>query len=150
MWLSESIIERESLRKRVRMSTSVRLLLHSLKADPRQFPELEVTSREWLQGLFSKLDIDIYLITKEIRWRKRVIYFVSDWPTVQRHLKEHPDFDSYFYKCDEEVICGSDGELDWQEDRGKRIPCHVLESGEAESVFKSHASALQQEQKKME
>ncbi|XP_073999023.1 rho GTPase-activating protein 190 isoform X4 [Rhodnius prolixus] len=78
------------------------------------------------------------------------VFHECDWPTVQRHLKEHPDFDSYFYKCDEEVICGSDGELDWQEDRGKRIPCHVLESGEAESVFKSHASALQQEQKKME
>ncbi|XP_075218370.1 rho GTPase-activating protein 190 isoform X2 [Lycorma delicatula] len=76
----------------------------------------------------------------------------GDWPTVQRHIKEHPDFSHYFYKCPEDVPWT---ECDWDEDGDgsggeTRIPYDVLDTGEAETVFKNHASALQQEQKRLE
>lgn len=36
------------------------------------------------------------------------------------------------------------------EGMGNRIPCNVLETGEAESVFKNHANYLQLEQNRQE
>lgn len=75
----------------------------------------------------------------------------GDWPTVQQHIKEHPDFNHYFYKCPEDVPWT---ECEWDEDgdgtRETRIPYDVLDTGEAETVFKNHANALQQEQKRLE
>ncbi|XP_022207896.1 rho GTPase-activating protein 190 isoform X1 [Nilaparvata lugens] len=76
----------------------------------------------------------------------------GDWPTVQQHIKDHPDFNNYFYKCPEDIPWT---ECDWDEDSdGKgaetRIPYDVLDTGEAETVFKNHANALQQEQKRLE
>uniref|UniRef100_A0A1B6CUS5 Rho-GAP domain-containing protein n=1 Tax=Clastoptera arizonana TaxID=38151 RepID=A0A1B6CUS5_9HEMI len=75
----------------------------------------------------------------------------GDWPTVQQHIKDHPDFNNYFYKCPDDVPWT---EYDWDEDgdttRETRIPYDVLDTGEAETVFKNHANSLQQEQKRLE
>ncbi|KAL1130273.1 hypothetical protein AAG570_013211 [Ranatra chinensis] len=73
-----------------------------------------------------------------------------DWPTVQQHIKDHPDFNHYFYKCGDDVPWT---EYDWEDEDGggeTRIPYDVLDTGEAETVFKNHANALQQEQKRLE
>jgi len=84
-----------------------------------------------------------------------VIFFLclSDWPTVQKHIKDHPDFNHYFYKCPDDIPW-TECELELQEEGGerdeKRIPCDVLETGEAESVFKNHANNLQLEQNRQE
>ncbi|XP_025200481.1 rho GTPase-activating protein 190 isoform X1 [Melanaphis sacchari] len=77
----------------------------------------------------------------------------GDWPTVQKHIKEHPDFNHYFYKCPDDIPW-TECELELQEEGSerdeKRIPCDVLETGEAESVFKNHANNLQLEQNRQE
>nr|XP_018903141.1 PREDICTED: rho GTPase-activating protein 190 isoform X3 [Bemisia tabaci] len=73
-----------------------------------------------------------------------------DWPSVQQHIKEHPDFGHYFYNPPDDMPWT---ECDLEDDEGqeeRRIPYDVLETGEAETVFKNHASALQQEQKRLE
>lgn len=74
-----------------------------------------------------------------------------DWPTVQQHIKNHPDFNHYFYKCPEDIPWT---ELDWEEDgetsKETRIPYDVLDTGEAETVFRNHANSLQQEHKRLE
>lgn len=74
--------------------------------------------------------------------------FYSDWSTVQKLIKEHPDFNHYFYKCPDDIPwteCELETEKEDENDC-KKIPCDVLETGEAESVFKNHASHLQIEQ----
>lgn len=77
----------------------------------------------------------------------------SDWPTVQKHIKEHPNFNNYFYTCPDDIPW-TECELELQEEGGerdeKRIPCDVLETGEAESVFKNHANHLHLEQNRQE
>lgn len=81
------------------------------------------------------------------------LYFFRDWPTVQKHIKEHPNFNHYFYKCPDDIPW-TECELEMQEEGGerdeKRIPCDVLETGEAESVFKNHANHLHLEQNRQE
>ncbi|XP_046682746.1 rho GTPase-activating protein 190 isoform X2 [Homalodisca vitripennis] len=75
----------------------------------------------------------------------------GDWPTVQQHIKNHPDFNHYFYKCPEDIPWT---ELDWDEEgdgtKETRIPYDVLDTGEAETVFRNHANSLQQEHKRLE
>lgn len=69
---------------------------------------------------------------------------------MQQHIKEHPDFGHYFYNPPDDMPWT---ECDLEDDEGqeeRRIPYDVLETGEAETVFKNHASALQQEQKRLE
>ncbi|VVC36948.1 Hypothetical protein CINCED_3A007446 [Cinara cedri] len=74
----------------------------------------------------------------------------GDWPTVQKHIREHPNFKSYFYECPDDIPW-TECEFDMDnEGIGKRIPCNVLETGEAESVFKNHANNLQLEQNRQE
>ncbi|CAB3372514.1 Hypothetical predicted protein [Cloeon dipterum] len=70
----------------------------------------------------------------------------GDWPLVQQHIKEHPDFNQYFFECPEDM---SWMELDETQDES-RIPYDVLDTMEAETVFKNHLNALQQEQKRLE
>ncbi|XP_014247205.1 rho GTPase-activating protein 190 isoform X2 [Cimex lectularius] len=77
------------------------------------------------------------------------MFHECDWSTVQKHIKDHPDFNNYFYNCEKDVTW-SEGDWEGTCTKERRIPCDILETGEAENVFKSHASALQQEQKKME
>lgn len=72
----------------------------------------------------------------------------SDWPTVQQYIKTHPDFGQYFYECPEdlpwtECELGSDAE-------DSRLPFDVLDTSDAETVYKNHVNALQQEQKRLE
>ncbi|XP_054279717.1 rho GTPase-activating protein 190 isoform X3 [Macrosteles quadrilineatus] len=75
----------------------------------------------------------------------------GDWPTVQQHIKNHPDFNHYFYKSPEDIPWT---ELDWDEDgdgtKETRIPYDVLDTGEAETVFRNHANSLQQEHKRLD
>ncbi|XP_050438253.1 rho GTPase-activating protein 190 isoform X3 [Adelges cooleyi] len=77
----------------------------------------------------------------------------GDWPTVQKHIKEHPDFNHYFYKCPDDIPW-TECELEMQEEGAvrddRRIPCDVLETGEAESVFKNHANHLHLEKNRQE
>uniref|UniRef100_A0A0A9YN62 Rho GTPase-activating protein 190 n=1 Tax=Lygus hesperus TaxID=30085 RepID=A0A0A9YN62_LYGHE len=78
------------------------------------------------------------------------MFHECDWSTVQQHIKEHPDFNNYFLTSEQ---ISQWTEEDWENDKfdkDRRIPCDILDTGEAESVFKSHANALQQEQKKLE
>lgn len=71
----------------------------------------------------------------------------KDWSMVQQHIRDHPDFDSYFYKCPDDIPW-TEHELEDEDDT--RIPANVLETVEAENVFKNHATALQHELKKLE
>ncbi|XP_046406932.1 rho GTPase-activating protein 190 isoform X3 [Ischnura elegans] len=71
----------------------------------------------------------------------------SDWPTVQQHIKEHPDFNQYFYECPEDIPWT---ECDFVDSSETRIPYEVLDTSEAETVYKNHVNALQQEQKRLE
>ncbi|CAH1393447.1 unnamed protein product [Nezara viridula] len=73
-----------------------------------------------------------------------------DWPVVLQHIKDHPDFNNHFYKSGEE---SSWNETDWNtpgDSRERRLPANILETSEAETVFKTHVLAFQQEQKKSE
>ncbi|XP_049781040.1 rho GTPase-activating protein 190 isoform X2 [Schistocerca cancellata] len=70
-----------------------------------------------------------------------------DWPAVQLRLKEHPDFSQYFYECPDDIPWT---ECDLTDVSETRIPFEVLDTSEAETVFKNHVNALQQEQKRLE
>ncbi|XP_026673425.1 rho GTPase-activating protein 190 isoform X2 [Ceratina calcarata] len=71
----------------------------------------------------------------------------EEWSAVQQYIKEHPDFHQYFYECPEDkpwIDC------DFDETNGTKIPYDVLETPEAETVFKNHINVLQQEQRRLE
>ncbi|XP_076751830.1 rho GTPase-activating protein 190 isoform X3 [Xylocopa sonorina] len=71
----------------------------------------------------------------------------EEWSAVQQYIKEHPDFHQYFYECPDDktwIDC------DFDENDGTRIPYDVLETPEAETVFKNHINVLQQEQRRLE
>lgn len=72
----------------------------------------------------------------------------DDWEVVQGQLKNHADFDQYFLEPADvpwpELSDASDNEDD------QRVPFDVLDTPEAETVFKNHVNALQQEQKRLE
>ncbi|KAL0271513.1 UNVERIFIED_CONTAM: hypothetical protein PYX00_008585 [Menopon gallinae] len=70
-----------------------------------------------------------------------------DWATVQRHIQEHPDFHQYFFECPEDIPWT---ECDLEEIGHNLIPFDVLDSTEAETVYKNHVNALQQDQKRLE
>lgn len=70
-----------------------------------------------------------------------------DWTSIQQYLKSHPNFSQYFFERPED--------LPWSECLGEdneetRIPFDVLDTSEAETVFKNHINVLQQEQKRLE
>lgn len=71
----------------------------------------------------------------------------SDWQSVQQHIKDHPDFTQYFYECPDDLPWT---EGDFDDPSETRIPFDVLDTTEAETVFKNHVNALQQEQKRLE
>ncbi|KAJ8927325.1 hypothetical protein NQ314_020223 [Rhamnusium bicolor] len=71
----------------------------------------------------------------------------TDWTSIQQYLKSHPNFSQYFFERSED--------LPWSECLGEdneetRIPFDVLDTSEAETVFKNHINVLQQEQKRLE
>lgn len=78
------------------------------------------------------------------------MYIFRDWPMVQNHILEHPNFNHYFYKTPDDIPW-IEWELDFQQDNENSeilIPCDVLKTYEAETVFKNHANNLQLEQNK--
>ncbi|CAH0558065.1 unnamed protein product [Brassicogethes aeneus] len=70
----------------------------------------------------------------------------TDWGSVQQYLKAHPNFNQYFYERPEDMHLS-----ECLEDTDEtRIPFDVLDTSEAETVFKNHINVLQQEQKRMD
>ncbi|XP_060516601.1 rho GTPase-activating protein 190 [Cylas formicarius] len=71
----------------------------------------------------------------------------SDWTSIQQYIKNHPNFSQYFFERPEDIpwseCVGSDSDE-------ARIPFDVLDTSEAETVFKNHINVLQQEQKRLE
>ncbi|KAI5726554.1 hypothetical protein M8J76_004669 [Diaphorina citri] len=63
----------------------------------------------------------------------------KDWSMVKQHIREHPDFDSYFYKCPEDIPW-TEHELEDEDDT--RIPANVLDTVEAENVWKKQFKQL--------
>lgn len=74
-------------------------------------------------------------------------FFFREWSTVQQMIKEHQEFHQYFYECPEDIPWI---DYDFGENNGSKIPYEVLETPEAETVFKNHVNALQQEQRRLE
>jgi hypothetical protein len=70
-----------------------------------------------------------------------------EWSAVQQYIKEHPDFHQYFYECPEDIPWI---DCDFGESNDTKIPYDVLETPDAETVFKNHINALQQEQRRLE
>uniref|UniRef100_A0ABD2W3P8 Rho GTPase-activating protein 190 n=1 Tax=Trichogramma kaykai TaxID=54128 RepID=A0ABD2W3P8_9HYME len=71
----------------------------------------------------------------------------EEWTNVQHFIKTHPDFERYFYECPEDIPWV---DYDFGENTTSKIPYDVLETPEAETVFKNHINALQQEQRRLE
>ncbi|XP_033214904.1 rho GTPase-activating protein 190 isoform X3 [Belonocnema kinseyi] len=71
----------------------------------------------------------------------------EEWSTIQQYIKEHPDFHQYFYECPEDIPWI---DYDFGENNTSKIPYDVLETSEAETVFKNHINQLQQEQRRLE
>lgn len=73
----------------------------------------------------------------------------SDWNSVRNYLKSHIDFEQYFFDTGEHSAWTELSDVSDNEDEN-RIPFDVLDTNEAETVFKNHVNALQQEQKRLE
>ncbi|XP_068241345.1 rho GTPase-activating protein 190 isoform X23 [Palaemon carinicauda] len=67
----------------------------------------------------------------------------GDWLSIQQRISEHPDFDRYFIRCNEDIPWSENTDL--LDSADARIPFDVLDSNEAETVFKNHVNALQAE-----
>lgn len=67
----------------------------------------------------------------------------SEWLSIQQCISEHPDFERYFLRCHEDLPWSEN--LDLLDSADSRIPFDVLDSNEAETVYKNHVNALQAE-----
>lgn len=67
----------------------------------------------------------------------------GDWLSIQQRISEHPEFDRYFLRCNEDIPWSENTDL--LDSADTRIPFDVLDSNEAETVFKNHVNALQAE-----
>ena len=74
-------------------------------------------------------------------------FLFRDWSSIQQYIKEHPESKQYFYECPEDMPWI---DYDFGENKTSKIPYDVLETPEAETVFKNHINALQQEQQRLE
>lgn len=74
----------------------------------------------------------------------------SDWQLVRNYFRNHVEYEQYFFDAVERG--GSWAELSDMSDMEdeNRIPFDILDTPEAETVFKNHMNALQQEQKRLE
>lgn len=72
----------------------------------------------------------------------------GDWNAVRDYLKNHIDYDQYFFECDQAPWMDLSDVSDCEDEQ--RIPFDVLSTSDAETVFKNHVNALQQEQKRLE
>lgn len=73
----------------------------------------------------------------------------TDWETIQSFLRNHIDFDQYFFDNPHEATWAELSDFSDMEEE-HRIPWDVLDTPEAETVFKNHMNKLQQEQKRLE
>ncbi|ENN78679.1 rho GTPase-activating protein 190 [Dendroctonus ponderosae] len=71
----------------------------------------------------------------------------TDWQSIQQYIKNHPNFSQYFFERPEDIpwteCVGSDSDE-------TRIPFDVLDTSDAETIFRNHINVLQQEQKRLE
>ncbi|XP_021701384.1 rho GTPase-activating protein 190 isoform X2 [Aedes aegypti] len=74
----------------------------------------------------------------------------NDWQSVRNYFRNHVEYEQYFFDAIERG--GSWAELSDMSDMEdeNRIPFDILDTPEAETVFKNHMNALQQEQKRLE
>lgn len=74
----------------------------------------------------------------------------SDWQLIRNYFRNHVEYEQYFFDAVERG--GSWAELSDMSDMEdeSRIPFDILDTPEAETVFKNHMNALQQEQKRLE
>ncbi|XP_055303732.1 rho GTPase-activating protein 190 isoform X28 [Sitodiplosis mosellana] len=72
----------------------------------------------------------------------------ADWNIVRPYIKGHTEYDQYFFECEQAPWMDLSDVSDCEDET--RIPFDVLETPEAETVFKNHLNALQQEQKRLE
>lgn len=92
--------------------------------------------------------MDLYgLINEMLGIVLNEFFICREWSNVQQYIKEHPDFDRFFYECPEDIPWI---DYDFGENNTSKIPYDVLETPEAETVFKNHVNALQQEQRRLE
>ena len=68
----------------------------------------------------------------------------DDWDTIKDKIHDHPDFDHYFMDCPADMSWAETDLLDCTE---MRIPFDVLDTSEAEMVFRNHVNSLQKEQR---
>jgi p190-A and -B Rho GAPs FF domain len=73
-----------------------------------------------------------------------------DWEKIQIYMRNHIDFDQYFFDSAQQNVSWMDLSDFSDMDEENRIPFDVLETPEAETVFKNHLNKLQQEQKRLE
>merc|ERR1739842_211320 len=67
----------------------------------------------------------------------------GDWLCIQQRISEHPDFERYFIRYEDDLPWSENTDL--LDSPDTRIPFDVLDSNEAETVFKNHVNALQAE-----
>ncbi|EAT39017.1 AAEL009157-PA [Aedes aegypti] len=74
----------------------------------------------------------------------------NDWQSIRNYFRNHVEYEQYFFDAIERG--GSWAELSDMSDMEdeNRIPFDILDTPEAETVFKNHMNALQQEQKRLE
>uniref|UniRef100_A0A336MBI5 CSON013759 protein n=1 Tax=Culicoides sonorensis TaxID=179676 RepID=A0A336MBI5_CULSO len=78
--------------------------------------------------------------------KQSVVDTDTEWNAVLRWLRNNMDFDQYFYEND--TLPWTD--LSDDDEIENRIPFDVLQTEEAETVFKNHINLLQREQKRLE
>lgn len=73
-----------------------------------------------------------------------------DWEKIQLYLRNHIDFDQYFFDSAQQNVSWMDLSDFSDMEEENRIPFDVIDTTEAETVFKNHLNKLQQEQKRLE
>lgn len=72
----------------------------------------------------------------------------GDWNAVRAFIKNHVDYEQFFFECDQAPWTDLSDVSDCEDEA--RIPFDVLSTADAETVFRNHVNALQQEQKRLE
>jgi hypothetical protein len=72
----------------------------------------------------------------------------GDWELIKEKMHSHADFNSYFLDCPADGM--SWAETDLLDSTEMRIPFDVLDTSEAEMVFRNHINSLQKEQRFLE
>ena len=78
-----------------------------------------------------------------------IILFFRDWIIVQQRIREHQDFDRWFVEYPEDTTWMEANLFDG-DSAENRIPFDVLDSTEAETVYKNLLNQLNAEQDRYE